>query len=247
LALPQFVVSSPSHQNGVDIFQGRWICLLPVAGLRSGGMRLFDPEDPRPQMVVDVCGGIEGFKVLELGPLEGGHSYQLERLGAGSILALESSPEFYLKSLIAKEVLGLKTRYLLGDFNRFLEETTERYDLVFASGVLYHMPDPLHTLYLISKVTPRVFVWSHYVLPPAGLTAPRVTRHGYTAPYYEYVYPPDAPFRGFSGVMPSANRMLLKDIVGALEAFGFDRVTITEDAPQHPHGPAVSLVGEKTK
>ena len=59
-------------------------------------------------MAVDVCGSIEGFRILELGPLESGHTYQLERLGAGSILCIEASPEFYLKSLIIKEILGLK-------------------------------------------------------------------------------------------------------------------------------------------
>jgi hypothetical protein len=116
--LHQFITSLPTPQNAVNILEGKWVCYLPVEGLRSGGMNLFSTEDRRPQMVVDVCGDITGFKVLELGPPEGAHSYQLERLGAGSILGIDANPEFYLKSLITKEILGLKAKYLLGDFNQ---------------------------------------------------------------------------------------------------------------------------------
>lgn len=247
LALPQFVTSRPSHQNAVNLFEGHWICRLPVEGLQSGEMELFSPEDRRPQMVVDVCGSIGGFKVLELGPLEGAHSYQLERLGVGSILGIDASPEFYLKCLITKEILDLKANYLLGDFNSYLEETGERFDLVFACGVLYHMIDPLHTLYLISKVTPRVFIWSHYIITHANLNTTSVERHGYRCDYFEVFYDDQSHSRGWSGVRPSANRLQLKDIVESLKSFGFDRVTITEDMPDHPGGPAVSLVAERTK
>lgn len=246
LSLPQFVTSLPTHQNAVNIFEGKWVCYLPVDGLRSGGMNLFSTEDRRPQMVVDVCGDIAGFKVLELGPLEGAHSYQLERLGAGSILAIDASPEFYLKCLITKEILGLKAKYLLGDFNRFLESTDEKYDLVFAAGVLYHMIDPVHTLHLISKVTPRVFIWSHYIGADAQIQATPVERHGYACNYHEVFYDDSSHSRGWSGVRPSANRLLQKDIVGALKYFGFDRVTITLDDPHHQGGPAVSIVAERT-
>lgn len=247
LSLPQFITSRPTHQNAVDIFEGKWVCHLPVEGLKSGGMGLFSPEDRRPQMVVDVCGDISGFKVLELGPLEGAHSYQLERLGAGSILGIDASPEFYLKCLITKEILGLKAKYLLGDFNRYLEATDQTYDLVFCAGVLYHMIDPIHTLHLISMVTPRVFVWTHYIGVDTPMEAKTVERHGYSCNHYEVFYDVASHSRGWSGVRPSANRLLQKDIIGALKHFGYDRVTVTEDNPDHPGGPAISLVAERTR
>jgi hypothetical protein len=77
----------------IHINEKRWVGRLPVQGIQSGDLQLFD-HDRRPQMVVDVCGSIEGFRILELGPLESAHTYQLERLGAGSILCTEASPEF---------------------------------------------------------------------------------------------------------------------------------------------------------
>jgi hypothetical protein len=248
LHVPVFVNSRPSHQNAVDLFKERgWLCTLPVEGIRSGDLRLFD-EDRRPQMVVDVCGSIEGFKILELGPCESAHTYQLERLGAGPMLCIEASPEFYLKSLIAKEILGLKAHYLLGDFNRYLEESDERYDLIFASGVLYHMLDPLHTLQLLSLATSRLFIWSHYIHDSWAPQAPPVERHGFSCHHFEIHYPGyDNAGRRCAGVMPSCNRLYLKDIVGALQHFGFDKVTITEDNVGHVNGPAVALVAEKSR
>ena len=91
-------------------------------------------------MAVDVLGSIEGFRILELGP-RGQHSYQLERLGAASVLAIEASPDLFLKCLITKEILDLKARFLLGDFVQYLESTADEFDLIFVSGVLYHMTD----------------------------------------------------------------------------------------------------------
>jgi SAM-dependent methyltransferase len=244
LQLPRFVTKTPANQNCVDLFEGRWVCALPVPGLRSGGMALFSPEDARPQAAAEVFGSLEGFRILELGPLEGAHSYQLERLGAGSILGIDASPEFYLKGLITKEVLDLKARFLLGDFNLFLAETDKRFDLVFACGVLDHMLDPLETLHLISRVTPRVFLWTHYVAKTMGVVS-QVERHGYRCDYHEIGYDDQDPGRGLSGIASSASRLRRDDILGALRGYGFDRVVIIADEPNHQGGPAVTLAAER--
>lgn len=250
LSLPQFVTAAPSHQNALDLFEGRWVSHLPAPGFRSGTMRLFAPEDPRPQQAADACGGIEGMRILELGPLEGGHTYQLEGLGASSILGIEASPEYYLKCLITKELFDLKSKFLLGDFNTYLESTDDRFDLVFASGVLYHMIDPLKTLHDIARVAPRVFIWTHYINNTAPFQPRTVDRYGYSCEYhelyYDNLYDGKSMSRSFSGVMPSACRLLQKDILGALEAYGFDQVNVVNDAPDHPNGPAITLFASKS-
>ena len=243
---PQFIDLPPSQQNAANLFD--WVCQVPVDGLTTGGMKLFEPEDRRPQMVIDVFGDITGFDVLELGPLEAAHSYQLERFGVDSILGIEASPEFYLKCLIVKEILGLKTNFLLGDFNLHLEETDKIYDLIFAAGVLYHMLDPLHTLYLISRHSPRAFFWTHYINEEdTEWRARAVNVHGYNCDYYEIFYDTKAHSRGWAGVNPSACRMKQKDILGALEFFGYDSIRVMEDTPDHPGGPAFSFVCHNTQ
>ena len=241
---PQFITAAPSPKNAVDLFS--WVSQLPVSGLKSGTQN-FD-EDRRVEMLLEAFGSIQGFNVLELGPLEASHTHQLEQLGARAVLGIEASPEFYLKCLIAKEILGLKANFLLGDFNLYLEPTDQTFDLVFASGVLYHMSDPVHTLYLIAKAAPRVFIWTHYIGgDETGFQAKPVERHGFQCEYYEVVYDPNSHSRGWAGVNPSACRLKKETILSALESFGFDRIVISEDQPNHPGGPALSLTGENTK
>ena len=241
---PQFITTPPSAQNAADLFS--WVSQVPVAGLRTGTQN-FD-EDRRTEMLIDVFGSIDGFRVLELGPLEAAHTYQMEQLGAASVLAIEASPELYLKCLIVKEMLDLKAHFLLGDFNRYLEQQDVVFDLIFASGVLYHMSDPLHTLRLIANAAPRVFLWTHYMgEDETGFQARPVEVHGFCCDYYEVVYDPNSHSRGWAGVNPSACRMRKNDILAALASFGFDRVVVTEDLPDHPGGPAFSLVGHNSR
>ena len=244
----RFVTCLPSHQNAVDLFD--WVSKIPVEGLKSGDMYLFYRDrDQRPQMVVDVLGSIEGFDVLELGPLEGAHSYQLDQLGAKSILAIEANPEQYLKCLIAKEILSHKVKFLLGDFNAYMEASDRMFDLIFACGMLYHMPDPIHTLYLISQHSPRTFIWTHYIDESnvGRLKAKQVQIHGFECDYYEVYYDEQSHSRGWAGVKPSANRLKKDDILRALKHFRFDNVVVTEDTPDHPGGPAFSVVAHNTR
>ena len=43
-----------------------------------------------------------------------------------------------------------------------MDDTTERFDLCWATGVLYHQVDPLALLRSIARVSDRVFVWTHF-------------------------------------------------------------------------------------
>ena len=67
------------------------------------------------------CVAWAGFACLELGPLEAGHSYILDRAGALEVLAIEANRRAFLKCLVVKEMIGLPSvRFVLGDFNEFL-------------------------------------------------------------------------------------------------------------------------------
>ena len=81
--------------------------------------RFFD--DGRIQFAVGRFGGVQGLSILELGPLESGHPYMLQKAGAREIVAVEANTRAYLKCLIAKEVLGLEAaHFTLGDFEEYL-------------------------------------------------------------------------------------------------------------------------------
>ncbi len=78
-------------------------------------------------------------------------------------MAIEANSRAFLKCLCIKEIFKLdRAEFKLGDFVSFLRSEKSKYDLVFASGVLYHMENPVDLLKLMSKVSDRIFLWTHY-------------------------------------------------------------------------------------
>jgi hypothetical protein len=78
-------------------------------------------------------------------------------LEAAQIDAIEANQRAYLRCLITKEILGLtRSKFWLGDFIKALENWDQRYDLIVASGVLYHLKNPLHLVELTAKRTDAV-------------------------------------------------------------------------------------------
>ena len=138
-----YEVQAPAPENLVALFEGQWVSALP--GLPSGDVPLF--SDDRIQWAIDLAGGVTGKRVLELGPLEGGHSHMLEQAGAAHIDAIEANTLCYLKCLLVQQLFGLaRTRFELGNFVPWLLSSDETYDVVVAAGVLYHLSDPVPVL-----------------------------------------------------------------------------------------------------
>lgn len=242
-----YVMTPPSAQNAVDIFSGEWSSQLPVDGLVSGQVPLF--SDKRLIWFIEEIGGVEGKSALELGPLEGGHSYLLERQGVGSVTAVEANRRAYMKCLITKEVLGLKkVRFLLGDFMAYLEQTDAVFDVCIASGVLYHMTEPVVLLERIARRAKAVFLWTHYwdVSRKPGQRVVRATHAGFDHELYEHAYGPALDWQGFCGGSQSYARWLSREgILSALAHFGYDDVRTAFEQPDHPNGPAFAVAARR--
>ncbi|MFC0540248.1 class I SAM-dependent methyltransferase [Kutzneria chonburiensis] len=250
--LDEYVTAAPSPQNAVDLFAGEWSSQLP--GLSAGPIPLF--ADDRVQWALSELGGVDGARVLELGPLEGGHTFMLSKAGA-SVLAVESQTRAYLKCLIAKELLGMpNARFVLGDFMAYLRDTDERFDLVFASGVLYHMRTPVETIALMARAASSLFLWTHYydedIVRASSLLSPRFTssaaasHEGFEHTLHRFEYESALQLKGFcGGSAPHSNWLSRADLMAALEHFGWQVKTVAFDTPDHPHGPALALVATK--
>ncbi len=246
-----YISDAPAPENALRLFEGGWWSRIPGFEHASGTTPLF--EDHRIRWWIDHRGkSFEGQSVLELGPLEGGHSKMLLDAGA-SVLGIEASNTAFLKSLIVKEALDLqRVRFLLGDFDKFLETTDRNFDAVLACGVLYHMADPLKTLLNIIRVTDEVFIWSHFFVEaamPVGDVRRRFFTEevqvrelgGETLIYHPQVYPDDKSSTGFIGGVMSGSSWVERDqVVDLFDRHGFD-VTLTHEHDEHPHGPAASL------
>jgi hypothetical protein len=248
------LTNPPSDQNIIDLFKGEWSSKMPahvdVVSL-PGHADLF--ADPRILWAWEKLGPFTGKKILELGPLEGAHTYMLESLGADKVISVEANTRAFLKCLCVKEIFNLKkSDFKLGSFIPYLKDC-EKYDIIVASGVLYHMADPLEFLNLITSKSNKIFIWSHYYnkdiihqrldknlfdesrdLNKSGLIASK------------RLYPNEAlSWAGFSGGKDSYAYWIEKEsLLKYFEDRGYN-ISVNFDQADHPNGPAIAICADK--
>lgn len=258
--LDQYVKKFPTYQNAIDIFKGEWSSKLPPphSELVAGQIPLF--QDSRIIWAEEQLNGFKSCKVLELGPLEGGHTYMLEQMGAQSILAIEANSRAYLKCLITKEILNLKkARFLLGDFITYLKNTEDFFDICIASGVLYHMQNPAELIQLISQKTTKLMIWTHYYDQALIKNNPHIPQNkfsdsvasdhqGFKHTLYRQNYHEALQSNIFCGGTEHFSMWMPKqDILACLTYFGFKELKINFDSTTHPNGPCFCVIGFKSK
>lgn len=242
-------------QATVDIFKGIWSSELPAQlGVIAGGAKLFD--DPRLHWMLARLGSIAGWRVLELGPLEGGHSYMLQAAGAEQVLALDACAMSYLKCLVVKDLCKLsRVDFRYGDFMAFMASDTASYDLIVASGVLYHQRDPIACIERMAARSDKVFLWTHYYADDIHsdhlradmfVHAPAIPRDGFNCDLFRLdyaTYLPDTKYRG--GVDDHVHWMRREDILACLRHYGYTDIEVAFDQTEHPFGPNFALLAKR--
>jgi hypothetical protein len=256
--LDSYMLSEPSDQNMLDIFEGEWSSKLPENyGLVTtpGTAGLFN--DDRVVWAEKTLGKFMNWEILELGPLEGGHSYMFQKRDAKKVISIEANTRAFLKCLVIKNIFNLdRVEFKLGDFLPFLEKNKSRYDMVFASGVLYHMEEPIRLIKLISRVTERLFIWTHYydqntIQKRKDLCHKfsKLIAFEYDGVSYECTtqsYKDALVWSGFCGGAKPISKWLTRDsIIKALEYYGFTNLQFNFDHLDHPNGPAFAMCGKK--
>jgi len=250
----RLVIKNPTPQTALDIFKGTWISRFPgeFAHYEAGETPLFD--DGRIPLCAPYLRGIEGKTALDLGPLEGGQAYVLEQMGAKSVVSVEANSILYLKCLIAKEILGMdRTHFLCGDVVEFLKNTPEHFDVTVASGILYHMADPVELLWLLSQKTDHLMIWTHYFDETNAernkiTSFKEVTQHDFNDVRYNYHRQEYGV--GFKtnvycgGTKQHSSWMSRAGIETALKEFGYRDVNILQDGDSS-NGPFVLLTATR--
>ncbi len=255
--LDSYVHDAPSAEAALNIFEGEWSSKLPTPYEKiTGPSELFD--DARIEWMLEVLGGVRGLRVLELGPLEAGHTTMLERAGADAVTAVEGNTRAYLKCLVVKEVLGLeRCRFLCGDLQAYLATCTDQFDLCLASGVLYHMRQPVEVLNDMARVSDRLVIWTHYfdpvILGDGQELGHRFSAHtrrvvdGLTFTEHRYEYTRALDWKGFcGGSAPYANWIERETILECLRRAGFRSLEIGFDEPGAQNGPAFAVVAQRS-
>jgi len=252
----QYIDAAPSAQNLIDLVPG-WVCSLPsFVPVTAGALGLF--TDPRVDWAISMLGGVYGKSIIELGPLEGGHTYQLLKAGASHVTAVEANTFCLFKCLIAKELLHMeRASFLLGNFIPWLARRDKRADIVWASGVLYHMTDPIGLLELVSRVADTVFLWTHYVYDqemPVGDPRWALITEKCEVPWRQHsIRLFRRPYLGtdipgfMGGISPDPMWMERSDILLVLKTLGFDQIDILPGDPANEHGPNFSILARRTR
>ncbi|NKJ50264.1 hypothetical protein CIC12_26785 [Burkholderia sp. SG-MS1] len=246
--LDLYTTQEPSHSLAFDLFSDTWFSNVPNYGL--GTAPHF--EDGRIQWLERTCGGFAGKSVLELGPMEGGHTYMLSQGGASHVLAVEANSKAFLKCLLVQNALKFNAEFMYGDFRQLLHKRDQRFDLILASGVLYHMTDPVSLLEDMAHASDSVCIWTHYYDADVARTNVNMQRHGEAEPTI-------SEFRGrpvtthrmnylgaienrkfIGGTAPHSYWITKESLMTVLDALGMT-VLVGLDDQNHPAGPSILL------
>ena len=219
-----------------------------------GTIGLFD--DQRLHWLSERIGTFAGKSILELGPLEGGHTFMMAKDRPSRLLAIESNTRAFLKCLIARNHLGIEADFLLGDFTKYAAETEDRFDFILASGVLYHMREPTKLLANLSRISNCLGIWTHYYDDGIVSSNEALSRRFERTPtvqefraievrMHEQRYLDALSWGGFCGGSAESSFWLTRDsLMDVLRSLGYS-IEIGSEEPDHPNGPCILLLARR--
>lgn len=264
----EYVAGTPRKQSLADLFAGEWATRFPDdVGITAGESPLF--EDGRIPWIIDQVGGVVGMRILELGPLDGAHTAMLLAAGADEVIGVEANVRAFLRCLATKELLDLDgARFVLGEIGAYVEGAVaswqqegeaagKPFDLVLASGVLYHLLEPADLLLGLGALADRVFVWTHHfdrdaieahnqtgLLSRVTTSAEKALPDGSTVTYHQHGYELGAIQKSFcGGPADASNWMELAGLHKVMALSGLALRVEAFDHRDHPNGPAIGILG----
>ena len=172
--------------------------------------------------------------VLELGSLEGAHSFSLAR-HVEHVTAIEGRRANLEKAQLVQGLLGVENvTFLQADLDDSDRDLGSRFDALFCVGLLYHLQRPWLLLDRFAGWSDRVFLQTHFA------DAAEDTVEGLPGRTYGEYGRRDP----LSGLSQTSFWLTLPALTGRLEQNGY-RVREVERNMAHPHGPIVTLAAER--
>ena len=209
-----------------------WVTKFQIQGREYGGN--FDAmNDGRISQFFQYFPNVG--TILELGALEGGHSFALaNRPVVKRVTATEGRPLNMEKALFLQGLLGAeKVEFLQVNLEDFELSTLGAFDAVFCSGLLYHLPEPWKLIQRCAQVSPNLFLWTHY----AGENEAEERVHGFRGKWHGEGGLGDPT----SGLSKKSFWPTLGSLISMLTKNGFKTVHLIENELVHPNGLAVTV------
>jgi len=212
----------------------RWETRFEIGGKTYGGQ--YDATNDERVHRLNVIYPLKGKRVLELGPLEGGHTLMLHRLGCREIVSVEGRPENYVKCLLVKSLFEMANcQFVLGSFDLhggLPWETLGQFDLCTAIGVLYHVIEPVYVLRQLSKLARNLYIWTHVASDsfPHGAV---MTLHSHDGSYKGRVNFERDLSSPLAGLGRSEFWLFEEDLIRVLHDSGYGHVKVLERGSKH--------------
>lgn len=101
---------------------------------------------------------LSGARVIDIGCNSGFYTFELARRGA-QVTSIDVDPHYLTQARWAAERMGLEDRVSFSCMPLYeLSRITEKFDIVWFMGVLYHLRYPLLALDIARQLTGRMFV-----------------------------------------------------------------------------------------
>lgn len=173
--------------------------------------------------------------ILELGALEGAHTFILaQRPGVNRVLALEGREFNLRKSRFVQQLLHVAN----AEFAQANLENSDlaafgKFDAVFCSGLIYHLPEPWKLISQLPALAPNLFIWTHYQAD----TDAEIVSDGLRGK----IHPEGGAADPLSGMSATATWLTLESLIAALTRSGYASVHVIANDVSHPNGPAVTI------
>jgi hypothetical protein len=173
--------------------------------------------------------------ILELGSLEGAHSFILaEHAGVKQVVALEGREANLRKSRFVQELLQIRNvKFAQANLEHADLREFGNVDAVFCCGLLYHLPEPWKLIEQLATIAPVLFIWTQY----AAENEARDVGHQLRGK----IHVEGGAEEPLSGMSATATWLTLDSLRALLVASGYESVEVIDDDPGHANGPAVTI------
>lgn len=193
-------------------------------------------KDERIEQFAECLRDIKVKSILELGPLEGGHTIRLANISK-KVTALEGRVKNIEKCEFIKTLFRKKNiTFVHGDINSIDTIFTDvKFDAILCCGVLYHIRKPWELINKLSKISDRIFIWTHYM-----------QHQNHTEEGYSGVLKGDGIMENPTDALEKQVFWLDRDsILNSLKNNSFTKIKMIRDHTDHPAGSALTLFAEK--
>lgn len=211
---------------------GPWTYQFQIGGKTYGGP-ISAEGDVRVERFFRFAS--ETKTILELGALEGAHSFIFaQRPGVERVVAVEGREANLRKARFVQNLLEVRNVEFIqanlehSDLARF-----GKFDAVFCCGLLYHLPEPWKLLEQLPSVAPVLYIWTQYAREEEA----RDVGPGWRGKIH-IEGGADEPLSGMSATATWLTVQSLRDV---LQVSGHKRVDVIYDDAAHPNGPAITI------